>query len=198
MAETTDILTFDEAQQAINMVGSGATHGFELEMWVSAISEAIDDACGPVVVRTITDETHYVDGENVLYLRHTPVSTVTTVTEYRSGTGTPVTAEAVGVAGGYLLHNDTLTRRSSWSTSSWFGIVTVSYTAGRYATTDDVAAKFKLAAASILRRLWARESAAWSRGGDVFGTEPTIGFFKAVDPMITEFLGDELKPPALA
>ena len=191
-----DVLTEDEALAAVNMVGSGADHALELGMWVSAISEAIDAACGPVVIRTVTETLDASGG--VLFLTQYPVDSVTTVTEYVSGTGTVLTAESTTAAGGYLLRNGILARRSSFSTINWNGQITVVYEAGRYANTEDVGAKFKLAAASILRRLWAREASAWSRGGDVFGTEPAVGFFRVAEPMIEEFLGDELKPPAIA
>ena len=193
----TDILTEDEALAAINMVGSGASHALELGMWVSAISEAIDAACGPVVVRTVSETLDAAGG--VLFLTQYPVDSVTTVTEYVSGTGTVLTAESTTVAGGYLLRNGILARRSSFATINWHGQVTVTYEAGRYATTAEVGAKFKLAAASILRRLWAREASAWSRGGDPFaeaGAGP--GFFRVAEPMIQEFLGDELRAPAIA
>lgn len=197
----TDILTEDEALVAINMVGSGGDHVLELALWVSAISEAIDAKCGPVVVRTVTDEIRYPNGGTFTTL-HTPIYSVSALTEYVSGTGTVLTAEDFDTVGTYRVvgsgHDVAIERRSGWGGYAYTGLVKITYTAGRYATTEAVGAKFKLAAASILRRLWAREAPAWARGGDMFGTEPAVGFFKAVDPMIEEFLADELKPPAIA
>jgi hypothetical protein len=200
MADT-DILTEDEALEAINMVGSGGSHAIELAMWVSAISEAIDAACGPVVVRTITDEIQYPNG-GTFATSHTPLYSVSSLTEYVSGTGTVLTAEDHDTVGTYRIvgsgHDTVIERRSGWGGYAYTGLVKITYVAGRYANTEAVGAKFKLAAASILRRLWTREASAWSRGGDVFGVEPQVGFFKVADPMIKEFLADELLPPAIA
>lgn len=194
-ADALDILTITEAREAIN-VATG--HASELERMITGVSRRIDDLCGPVVVRTVTDELHDANGP-LLFPKLWPVFSVTTVTEYQSGTGTVITAEAIDTAGGYLLENGRLVRRSGWVTSTWRGRISVTYVAGRYATTAAVDPKFKLAAAAILRRLWVREAGAWARGTDPFldaGAGP--GFFKAVDPMVREFLGTELLPPTVA
>lgn len=198
MMADTDLITLDEAHDAINMVGSGANHAPELAMWVTAVSERIDDLCGPVVIRTVTDEIHYANGQQVIFPTLAPVASITTVTEYRSGSPTVLTAEDFDSAGTYLLQNGFLYRRSSWSTAPFLGVVKITYEAGRYASTDEVGAKFKLAAGAILRRLWAREASAWSRGGSVFEGEPSIGFFKVFDPMIEEILGGEMSAPSIA
>lgn len=197
--DTLDILTLDEAMTAISMTGSGANHQGAIELAITGISRALDDLCGPVVVRTITDEIHYPNG-TLIFLDHQPVSSVTTVTEYLSGTGTVLTAEDFDTSGGYLLRDGVLARRSGFYTTNWYGnAVKVTYVAGRYATTAAVDEKWKNAAAMILRRWWAREAPAWARGGDPFAAEGGgLGFFRVVLPVVEEFLADERRAPAVA
>lgn len=194
---TLDLLTIDEAKAAVNLPDNAPQQEAQLALWTTAISQRIDDLCGPVVIRSVT-ETIDADG-GLLFLSHYPVSAITTVTEYQSGTGTAITAEALATAGGYRLRDGILERRSSWSSTSWNGQVVVVYQAGRYANTATVDAKFKAAAGSILRRLWAREAGAWARGGAAFaGEDVGVGFFKAFDFVIQEFLGDEMRLPSIA
>ena len=67
------------------------------------------------------------------------------------------------------------------------------------AATAAVAERYKECAAEVLRRLWDRESSAWSRGADPFGDEGVSRrFFKAFDYVVAEILGDEMKPPGVA
>lgn len=198
MASAIDLLTMDEAMAAINMVGSGTNHEDQIEVWITAVSQRVDDLCGPVVIRTITDELHDANG-SLIFLDYSPVSSVTTVTEYVSGTGTVLTAEDIDTAGGYLLRDGILSRRSGFYSTSWNGRIKVTYEAGRFADSPSVDAKFKLAAGTILRRLWAREAPAWARGGDPFVQEGAgVGFFGVVDFAVNEFLGGERRAPAIA
>lgn len=199
MADTLDLISLDEAMEAIAMTGTGSNYEAQVEMAVTAISRRIDELCGPVVVRTITGEEHDADG-GLIFLDYSPVSSVTTVTEYVSGTGTVLTAEDIDTSGDYLLRDGILSRRSGFYTTSWNGRIKVTYVAGRYATTAAVDAKFKTAAAAILRRWWAREAPAWARGGPQFDGEGAggIGFFRIFDIAVDEFLADERRPPAIA
>lgn len=201
MADTLDILTLDEGMTAISMTGSGSNHEDAVALAITGVSRAIDDLCGPVVVRTITDEIHYPSGHTPIFLDYQPVSSITSITEYASGTGTALTAEDHNTAGTYLLRDGLVARRSGFYTTSWYGnAVKVTYVAGRYATTSAVDEKWKNAAAMILRRWWAREAPAWARGGDPFAAEGAggIGFFQIVRPVVNEFLSHELRPPAVA
>lgn len=196
----TDVISLDEALEAINMTGSGADHGIELQLFVSAVSERLDALCGPIVIREITDELYDVTGP-LIFLKSWPVVEVTEVTEYASGTGTLLTEEAVGTSGDFLHRNGILSRRSGFSNTLWSGSqVVVTYAAGRYETTDDVSAKFRLAACEIIAREWPQYAASWSRGGDPFGggLEGGPSYFKSVDPVVNQWLADELLPPAIA
>ena len=206
------LLSRAEAYEAINDHESAASvssqRDFEvIDVWVPALSLRIDELCGPVVIRTVTDERHD-GGVFVIALRKSPASSVTSVTEYDVGVATVLTAEmdATLPADGYVRERlgqvTFINRRSSgydYPFPHGRQNVKVTYEAGRHDTTAAVDAKFKMAASAILRRLWSREAGAWARGGNPFeadGMPP--GFFKAVDPMVQEFLSDEMRPPGMA
>lgn len=209
MADTLDLLTLVEGYRAINdeVSATAATGGVdrdaELAQWITAVSRRIDDRCGPVVQRTVTDEAHD-GGRHAIWLANAPIASITSLVEYDGTTATTLTAEtnAAKPDDGYLLDGfgryDRQVRRRSGNSDANFPAgrrnVVATYSAGRYASTAAVDEKFKLAAGSILRRLWHREGSAWARGGDPFAEAGagSVGFFKAVDPMITEFLSDEV------
>lgn len=201
-----DLLTLAEAKRAINVPASWAVHEDELALFVAGVSGRIDDMCGPVVVREVVE--WHDGGESSIWLRQPPVASVTSVTEYDSTTATVLDPEdeATVPADGYLAELDghfAVVRRRSGGSDLRFGSgrrrVKVAYSAGRFATTSAVDAKFKLAAGAILRRMWQREAGSWARGGDPFaGDESVVGFFRAVDPMVAELLADELRGPVMA
>ena len=201
-----------EAYEAINDTTTAVAGGSERDdefigIWVPAISRRIDELCGPVVIRTVTDERHD-GGSGVVWLRRSPASSITTVTEYLDGTATVLSAEedTTMPSDGYLLETLGVTsflyrriagRDASFPTGR--NNVKVTYEAGRYADTASVDAKFKMTAAAILRRLWSREAGAWAAGGDPFAEagQGQVRFHKTVDPMVREFLSDELRPPVV-
>lgn len=216
MADTLDLLTLIEGYRAINdpasvtALGSeGGTggHDTELAQWITALSRAVVDRCGAVVNVTYTDET-YDGGRHTVWLKHRPISSVTTVKEYDDTTLTTLTVEtnASKPDDAYLADgpgkHDVLLRRRSANGDATFASgrrnVVVTYVAGRAADTAAVDEKFKTAAGSILRRLWNREGSAWSTGGAPFEQPDRAGFFRAVAPMIDEFLWDEKIPPGVA
>lgn len=206
MAEATDLLSLAEGRTAVNL-GSSTNQDTELAQFISGISGRIDALCGPVVGRTITDEAHD-GGKARIWFDFTPVLSVSTVTEYRQTEATSLTAEtnASKPTDSYLLDRKGLYyyawRRNTGVDSTYpagrRNIVTT-YTAGRYADTASVDEQFKLAAASVLRRIWHRESSIWAQSPDwsqaLDNPGPSVGFFKAVDPMIKELLADQLLPP---
>lgn len=204
MADTLDILTLEEAYRAINNA-SATGHDLELAQWITGVSRRIDDVCGPVVVRTITAELH--DGGDMwIRPRHTPVSSVTSITEYDRTDATALTAEdnSTKPDDGYLLddrggHDQRIIRRSDNADVRFAAgrrNITVTYVAGRAADTSSVDPKFKAAAGAILRRIWSRDGGAWSRGGDPFDQSTPV-FFDAFKQAIKEYLHDELVPFAV-
>ena len=200
----TDIITLGEAYQAINNPAATG-HDDELRRWISAVSERIDDMCGPVVQRTITSELHN-GGCDRIWLKHGPAASITTLTEYDFTTATVLTAEtnASKPADAYLLETigalSFVWRRTSGGDGRFPPgrlNVDVTYVAGRYADTASVGPQFKLAIEQILRRLWARDGGAWARGGDPFDTG-SPAFFDAFKQSVHEFLNDDLRGPAVA
>ena len=199
MADTLDVLSLTEAKTALRITGS--SHDTELAAWITAVSRRIDDLCGPVVQRTITDELHQ-SPSGALFLHETPIVSNTNVKEWSSGTATTLTAEAANTAGDYLYDSrlGTISRRSSWYDSSWSSsYVTVTYVAGRAANTAAVDPLFKQAAVIILTHLWRSSGTGRGEvfdavdGSNVFGT-PTFSVPRAA----IELLGGEVRPPAIA
>ena len=202
MADPLDLLSLDDGKAAINMDSSNVEHNDELARHITAISRIVDEACGPVVIRTITDEVHHLDGAaSAVYLDHYPVQSVTTVSEFTGGAVTALSAVAFGaVTSGYYadLRAGVVARRMGGQPYAWpaSAAVQVTYVAGRYATTAAVDARFAAVGAAILRRLWKREAGAWAQsstffedGDNQFGS----GFFRVARPIIEEMLAGELK-----
>ena len=204
------LLSRTEAYEAINDATSANAGASDrdrevIDIWVPAVSRRVDELCGPVVARTVTDERHD-GGSELIRLLRGPALTVTTVTEYAAGTGTVLTAEedATLPADGYLFENyrsGTLLRRRRSGSDTRFASgrrnVKVTYEAGRFATTAAVDAKFKLAAASVLIGLWSKYGGAWARGGDPFteGSQPQ--FFDELSHNVKRWLSDELRAPVV-
>ncbi len=160
----TDLLSLEDALAAVRLSASHTVHVARLQGYVSAVSAAVDELVGPVVVRTVTGEQHPGGGETVR-LRRTPVSSVTTVKTWSAGAATTLTAESLAASGGYLaephpddptLRSGVLRRRSLWSSILWeAGTVEVTYVAGRYASTAAVAGtRFHTAAVLALQNMW--------------------------------------------
>ncbi|MCA1572419.1 MAG: hypothetical protein LC798_19385 [Chloroflexi bacterium] len=209
MADTLDVLTLDEAKRALNIPAADTTFDVEVASYVTAVSRRLDDLTGPIVVRTITNEPHD-GGGTYVFPNHTPVLSVTTVTEWLSGTSQVLTAEttAASTTTDYFLagvgtHGAHLRRRSSWSDMvfPWgAGNVVLTYVAGRYATTAAVDPKFKQAAAKMLSLMWRGDQGA---GSVTFGA-PTdeggtlLGFGFAIPNFVAELLAEERRPPRVA
>ena len=204
---TNDLLTIAEARTAVNV--PSAAMDTELQLYLTGISDRIDALCGPVVARTVTAERHD-GGTGHVLPRVVPVYSVTTVTEYEDGVAQVLTAETITSrpADAYMLDTTLkfrpLIRRRESGTDTTYPAdrlnVSLTYSAGRVADTASVDERFKVTAAAILRRLWKREQSMWARTasyGDEGGEGRSEGFFKAVDPMIREFLADEVLPPSV-
>lgn len=203
MADTLDVLTLEEAKRAINLDLGDDDHDTELAAFVTAVSRRLDALVGPVVIRTITGERHP-GGGSIIFPHYTPISSITSVTEYSSGTAQLLAAETatVSTAYDYLLTNDgqnvQLSRRSSWS-DTYFAAseVRLTYVAGRYANTAAVDARFKTAAAMMLGHLWRKDQGA---GNVTFGAVDVPQFVPgfAVPNAVVELLADQMLAPAVA
>lgn len=204
---TLDVLTMAQAKRALKLGVADDSDATLLQSAVSAVSRRIDTLCGPVVRRTITDEIIDTRGEVSIRTRWWPVTSFTSVTSYTAGVGTTLTAETLTTAGGYLadrlrlvdgnasLYSGVLRRRSGFTDYHWPdpGRVAVTYVAGRYATTDDVAGSvFAEAAAATLVawwRLYSHRLAAASEGEFVTPSATFPSF--AVPNAAADLLADE-------
>lgn len=209
MADTLDVLSLANAKVAISMDAATVAHDVVLARHVTAISRIIDDACGPVVVRTVTAEV-LDGGACTVLLRRRPVTSVSLVREVTSpGTIATRSAAAWGSAtdGYYLppwerdptLKSGVVKRMGYGSPIPWTcgeDTVEVTYVAGRYATTAAVDARFADAAGAVLRRLWKREAGSWAQSAALFeDADPQAGsgFFRVARPIIEEMLADEVQ-----
>lgn len=203
-----DLLSLVEARSAVNLPEGATQQDVPLTLFVSGLSRRVDKLCGPVVIRAVTAERHD-GGAHRIWLKQSPASSITSVSEWLDTTETVLAAETDGVkpADAYLAGKTgplSFIRRRNTGTDGRFAVgrenIVVAYQAGRYANTASVDELFKLTASSILRRIWKREQSSWAQSSDFFSdTEnptPGLRFFKAIDPMIMEFLADELLPPA--
>ena len=213
---TLDVITLAEAKTAISMSANNDDHDTKLGQHITAVSGIMDSLCGPIVQRTITAELHDDPGDAVT-LRYSPVTSIGTVREAVPGEITTLTAGTFGaVADGYraeqdwrggTLYSGVLYRLWGGYVGAWVcgAQVEVTYTAGRFADTASVDARFKDCAGAIMRRLWKREAGSWAQsstfyeslgGGDE--TPAGSGFFKVAEPIVRELLGDETRLPGHA
>lgn len=203
---TLDVISLDEAKQAINGTGTTADDT-ELSLWISAVSQRLDELVGPVVVRTITGEAHD-GGLYAVHLAHAPITSITSVTEYDNGTERVLTAETTTTrpTAGYVadryepnpaLLSRLLRRRSNGADTKFApgrGNVVASYTAGRFADTASVEKRYKLAANLMLINLWRSQQASTGAVGEYDVPASNFPTF-AVPRAVREMFSRELQEP---
>jgi len=188
VSDTLDVITLAEAHKAINLPDDAMAHDVAIAALVTAISQGLDDMAGPIVQRTITDEPHD-GGCTSLGLRHAPVVSVASVTEYSGTVSLVLTAESNAVKTSSNFYFDPVTSRVYRRAGGWDymfaqgrGNVLVTYVAGRATSTATVASKFKEAAKLTCLHLWKPKSGQWAQsmpqfGGDaVPATSPVPGW----------------------
>ncbi len=185
-----DVISIDEAKRIISLRNDD--QNAELGLYVTAVSRKLDDMCGPIINRTVT-ETHD-GGCNGVRIIAEPVDSFTSVTEYAGTTAQVLTAETSSsqTATSYLW--DPLTgylRRRGSGSDAYFAAgrknVVVVMTSGRGTTADE---RFKRAAGIILGQLWKRERGA---GTETFGAYEGMPTGFAVPNAAVEILGRELR-----
>ncbi len=181
-----DIVSLAEAQ---SITGATTSHQDLLTAWVSAISEKVDDHCGPVVSRPVTGEKHS-GGCDALDLLSPPALSVTSVTE--SGTALTSSDYELDVATGELWRLS-----SDGSVSVWSGgprQIEVSYVSGRFADTESVSEKFKRAASVALINVWQMHQGGVAQVGEFdVPRKPFPGFL--LPNAAIELLADEDEAP---
>lgn len=203
MADTYDLLSLAEAKSALGLPAANPDLDTTVASYVTAVSRVLDENCGPLVQRTVTNETHSGNGSYAIDLKQRPAATLTSCTEYQGTTAVSLTIETAGTApaDGVILDGDNgfLYRRSSGADWTWYpgrNNITVTYTAGRYANTAAVDARVKRAAGMLLRHLWAIDKGS---GNMMFGeVEIPIPMGYAIPNRVRETLSDFWLTPAVA
>jgi len=163
-----DVISVGEARVAAGYSFGDASKDLRLAPLVTAISLKIDEMCGPVIQRSVTERLD--GGHPWVKLRRRPLSAISSVIEYASGVATTLTAETLTVEGQYLaerrdddaaLYTGFLWRRSGFYDTCWaYGRqnVVVVATAGRYADVDSAASSiFAKAARLAVKASWGGE-----------------------------------------
>lgn len=204
-----DILSLEEARRAANVPNPSTASPVdaELQLALTGISRRVDALCGSVVQRTYTGEEYDGGGTRIL-LDHHYAASVTSIVEY-SGTTSATLAEqsnTVHPAAGFRIKRVgpySWLRRTSGTAAGRFAFgvqnIVVTYVSGRYANTAAVEEHFKTAVGAMLRRAWKREQSAWAQSPGFLenAEDPSTQnmFYRAIDPMLREFLAHELLPP---
>lgn len=149
------IASLSEAREYLNFT-SDTSHDTELQRFVDAADPVVENIIGPVTSAAF-DEL-YDGGRNLIVLRHWPVISVETVTEYIGTAATVLTVAAtpnVATSSSYMLDQDgILYRFGTVGIPYWFAYgvrnVRVQYTAGRSTIPPNV----KLATLELIRHLY--------------------------------------------
>lgn len=203
---TTDVLTLDEAKRVVDLTGS-TTQDTELQARITTVSERLDKLIGPIVVRTVTGERRD-GGYRSVFLRHYPITSITSVTEYRGTTATSLSEETLDshpvdayLAGQYtpdpsLLSQRLYRRRNGDDEHFARGLlnIEVSYEAGRFADTASVGERYKNAAALMLKNLWRSQQSSSGEFGEFTVPQSNFPTF-AVPKAVREMLQGEIQQP---
>lgn len=195
----TDIIDIADARAQIRATGN--TDDSLIAAYVSACSLTLDELYGPVVARSVV-ETHDIDRwSDTIFLRTPPVRTITTVVEYTSaGVSTTLTGDTVSSkqTSGFWCRvpSGRLLRRSGGSAACWpaGGSVTVTYSAGRFADTASVDARWKTACRLLFANVFRAEHGS---GNVTFGGEGGLPGF-LVPNVVSAMLAGEERLPGIA
>lgn len=152
---TLDVLTPEEGRRAVGLGALDSSKDDLLALAITAMSERLDEGCGPVVVRSVTSETVTAYGTRI-ELSQGPLTAVSSITE----NGTALTASdwyAEPYRPDPQLLSGVIVRRIADRPTGWacgLGQIQVGYLAGRFASTTQVSAKYKQAAQIMLKNWW--------------------------------------------
>lgn len=192
-----DLVTLGEAKAALRLPSN--TNDGLLGSWITAVSVRVDELCGAVVVRTVTDELHD-GGAGFVAPVYVPISSVTSISEYDSaGTATVLSAEDYDTkpADGWLVDGELIRRRSSGADAVFAAgrrNVRVTYVSGRVANTAAVTEQFKRAALVIVAHMWREEHGQASTSFAADDGLVTVGAGWAIPRRARDLLGDQIRP----
>lgn len=199
---STDLLTLAEAKAAISQENDFVDANEKLRGLISTVSERLDDACGPIVHRTLSEQ--HDGGKHTIWLKESPVASITSCMEYSGTTPTVLTVQTnlVHPTNAILLTktHGTISRLSSGH-PTYFATgsqnIEIVYVAGRFEKTEKVSDKFKDAAKLFLNHLWAIE---YGMGTDTYGQYdgPVHVPTYALPNRVKDLLQRELRPGAVA
>lgn len=192
---TTDLLDEVEARQYLGIGMTDESKSALVTAYVTACSSRIVAAVGPIVYGTLT-ETHD-GGGSVVFLESFPLHSVTQVVEYDGLTAGTLTAEtnAAKPAAGYVanLKVGKITRRDTNSTTLFprgVGNVSVTFVAGRCASTAAVPERYKMACGVMLQHLWRSQQSSNAVLGEYDVPQNNFPRF-SVPNAVKELLADE-------
>lgn len=163
-----DVISVGEARVAAGYSAGDQSKDMRLQWIVTAVSLKLDELVGPIIRRNVTER--HDGGKQYVRLRRWPVTSVTSVTEYLTGTANVLTAETLTAAGTFLaerspddstLYTGVVWRRSGFN-NSWFppgkqNVVVVS-SVGRFDTMSDAqGSDYAQAARIAVKANWAGE-----------------------------------------
>lgn len=201
-----DLITLSEAKQEISGLDVSLDEDL-LAGYISACSLKLDSEYGPVVERSYT-EIYETNAQYEIVLRHRPIVSVETVTEYSStGVATVLSADTLTTkhGNGYWFNaskrfNNRLARKAAGVDYlfPWYGAVEVAYTAGRFASTATVSELWKHACRLMVATNWAIQqgsgSVTWGSNDLGMGAPIPLIMPKAV----VGLLAAEKLPPGVA
>jgi len=206
-----DVLTLYEAKEELGIGLSDTSKDGVLARKITAVSRRLDQACGPIVCRTVTAEVLEGGGPDA-WVSLAPVFSWTSVTEYSVTVAqvldpedydTQPTYGYVAQRGGTptSVYSGRLSRRSAGG-SLVFPVgpeaVRVTYVAGRFATTAAVDPLFKEAAAVMLKNAWRPMEAAVQALGEFDAPAQNFPRF-GIPNYVRDMLADEwLTGPVVA
>lgn len=141
------LVALADVHDHLNIPAADTTHDVELQGFIDAVSSLIVYSTGPMSPLVITGEVHHeAAGRDRIVLYETPVISVQQVVEYVGPQARPLTSQPLGSASfdnyGYdlpdLASGVVYRRIGSGLLGTFFGYVTVSYTAGYQALPADV------------------------------------------------------------
>ena len=211
MPDTLDVLTLAEAKAELGIGTGDTSNDATLARKITAVSRRLDQACGPIVIRTITGEV-LEGGADHAFVEFCPVFSWTSVTEYSATVAQVLDPEDYDTQPtyGYIaqrggtptsVYSGRLERRSAGGTLRFPAgpeAVRVTYVAGRFATTAAVDPLFKEAAAVMLKNAWRTQEAAVQGLGEFDVPAQNFPRF-GIPNYVADMLADEwLEVPVLA
>lgn len=133
-----ELVKMTDVLRHLGLPQGDTTNQAELQLMIDAATPIVEYITGPINPVTYTGETHNVDGASTLMLRHPPVQSIATITEWVGITPFVLTSQPPGSTVsnyGYNLERPEagkVVRMSAFGQPTTFlgSLVTVTYTAG--------------------------------------------------------------------